>query len=102
MNGAGMLPPEVATEAGELIDELRSVGWTIRQAQFDAKVFGNWIVDLQRGNRTLQLVKDRSQFMVGPSTEEMKDAGLWRAFGSFEEFHAAIRNFAIFSIENWD
>src|ERR1700756_3093785 len=80
----GAVPSEIATEAGELISELRTVGWTVQTSQFDARLFGNWLVDLRRGGRTLRLVKDRSQFMVaGPPTQAMKDVGLWRAFDSF-------------------
>jgi hypothetical protein len=95
-NDAETLPPEIVTEAGELISELRSAGWTVEGSQFDAKVFGNWFVDLRRASRTLRLVKDRSQFMVdGPSMQQKKDAGLWRGFGSFEEFHEAIKDFAV-------
>ncbi len=90
------VPSEIVTEAGELISELRSVGWTVQTAQFDARLFGNWFVDLRSGGRTLRLVKDRSQFMVaGPPTTAMKEAGLWQAFGSFEEFRDAIKKWAV-------
>jgi hypothetical protein len=66
-----------------------------QRVSIDAGSFGNWFVDLQRGSRTLRLVKDRSQFMLaGPPTQAMRDAGLWRAFDSFEKFSVAIRNWA--------
>ncbi len=91
-----IIPREVAAEAGELISELRSGGWTVGDCQFDAKVFGNWFLDLQRRGFTLRLVKDRSQFMLGgPPTQELRKAGLLQTFDSFEEFRDAIRRWAI-------
>jgi hypothetical protein len=95
-NDAETVPREIVIEAGELIAELRAFGWVVSASQFDAGSFGNWFVDLQRGSRTLRLVKDRSQFMLaGPPTQAMRDAGLWRAFDSFEKFSVAIRNWGL-------
>lgn len=93
-DGSETVPVEIAAEAGVLIDELRLAGWTVHESQFDAKFFGNWFVDLRCENRALRLLKDRSQFMVGgPPTQEIKDAGLWRAFESFEQFCNAVRKY---------
>ena len=66
-------------EAGELIAELRAFGWIVSAPQFDAGSFGNWFVDLQRGSRTLRLVKDRSQFMLAGATHASDKGRL--AFG---------------------
>lgn len=91
-----IIPREIVAEAGELISELRSGGWTVGEYQFDATVFGNWFLDLRRKGYTLRLVKDRSQFMLGgPPTQELRNAGLWQTFDSFEEFRGAIRRWAI-------
>jgi NDP-sugar pyrophosphorylase family protein len=91
-----MIPREIAAEAGELISELRSWGWTVGEYQLDARIFGNWFLDLRRSGHTLRLVKDRSQFMLsGPLTQELRNAGLWQAFDSFEEFRGAITRWAI-------
>ena len=52
---------------------------------------GNWYVDLRRSGLTLRLVKDRLQYMIlDPPTEELKVAGLFRAFNSMEEFRRAV------------
>jgi hypothetical protein len=86
---------EVKTEAGALISELREAGWTISASRYDARIFGNWYVDLVRKGHTIRLVKDRSQYMIdGLSIKEVKAAGLWRAFNDLHEFQRAIVNWA--------
>jgi len=58
-------------------------------------MFGNWQVKLHRAGNLLELVKDRSQYMVGgPPTEAIKAAGLWRAFDDLEEFRSALVKWA--------
>ncbi len=86
------LPPEIEAEAGELISELGSAGWTVIASDFDKNFFGNWYVDWCRDDQTLRIVKDRSQYMIaGPPPQRVKDAGLWRAFDTFEEFHHVVK-----------
>jgi hypothetical protein len=95
VSGSGNIPVEVETEAGELIAELNSAGWTVSTSHYDAKSFGNWYVDLRRADLTLRLVKDRSQYMIGgPPTKTIKATGLWRAFDDLEEFRHAIVKWA--------
>jgi hypothetical protein len=95
VSASGNIPVEVETEAGELIAELHSAGWTVSTSRYDGKSFGNWYVDLRRADLTLRLVKDRSQYMVdGPPTNEIKAAGLYRAFDDLEEFRHAIVKWA--------
>lgn len=68
---------EIEAEAGELISELASAGWTVTASKYDGDLFGNWYVDLCRGSRALRLAKDRGQYLIdGPPTQEMKDVGL--------------------------
>lgn len=63
----------------------------MEDALYSAKSFGNWIAKLVRNEVTMELVKDRNQFsVVGPSNDELKAMGLWRAFDDFEEFSAAV------------
>jgi hypothetical protein len=89
------LPREIEAEARELISELGSAGWTVAASEYNGNAFGNWYVDLSRGSRTLRLVKDRSQYMIGgPPTQGMKDVGLWKAFDSFGEFRRLISEWA--------
>jgi hypothetical protein len=85
------LPDNVEAEAASLLAELRGLGWTISADRYDPQHFGNWWIDLQRAGRTIRLVKDRSQYMFdGPPAEELKAAGLWKAFDDFEEFRQAV------------
>jgi hypothetical protein len=93
-NGAD-LPLEIEQEAGALISNLQAAGWTVSDAFYDRQAFGNWYVNLHRAGVPIQLVKDRSQYMVhGPSKEEQEAAGLWIAFNSFEEFRQAVVKWA--------
>jgi hypothetical protein len=81
----------------DLLSDLLSAGWKITASVYDANFFGNWYVDLKRGNSTVRLVKDRSQYMIaGPPTEDLREAGLWTAFDSFEEFR---RTFSAWALE---
>jgi hypothetical protein len=95
LSGDQDLPVVVETEAGALISDLREAGWTVSGFRYDANYFGNWYVDLFRAGLTIRLVKDRSQYMIdGPPSEEIKAAGLWRAFDDLEEFRRAIIKWA--------
>jgi hypothetical protein len=90
------LPADIAREAGSLISTLRTAGWTLLEARYDAKTLGNWHIDLARDDLSLRLVKDRSQFFVdGPPVQELKATGLWRAFEDFAEFQRVIVNWVI-------
>ena len=89
------LPAEVEVEVGALVSELHAVGWRVSAARYDAKTFGNWHVELRRAGTLIELVKDRSQYMVGgPPTEAIKAAGLWRAFDRLEELRCALMKWA--------
>jgi hypothetical protein len=80
------LTVEVETEVGALISQLHQTGWTVSASRYDAKAFGNWYVELRRTNRLIRLSKDRSQYQIdGSNIEEIKNAGLWRAFDDLED-----------------
>lgn len=90
------LPVEIAREAGLLISTLRTAGWILPEARYDANTMGNWYVDLARDDVFLRLVKDRSQFFVtGPPIQNLKAAGLSRAFDDFAEFQQSVLSWAI-------
>ena len=89
------LPVEIESEVGALISDLREAGWTVSASRYDARVFGNWYVDLCRKDQTIRLMKDRSEYMIGgPPTDEIKAAGLWRSFVNLYEFRQAIVRWA--------
>jgi hypothetical protein len=93
LSGNESIPIEVEVEAGKLISELHSAGWTVSTSHYDAKLFGNWYVDLTRAGHTMRLVKERSQYMIaGLPIQQIKAAGLWKAFDDFQEFrHVLIK-----------
>ena len=84
------VPPEVQSEAGALLADLRAAGWNAMASRFDEQIFGNWFVDLERDGRAIRLVKDRSQFMVDGPIDELKAAGLFKAFDSLNSFREAV------------
>jgi hypothetical protein len=89
------LPAEIKSEAGELLSELKSAGWSVETALYDARSFGNWYIDLQRAGITIRLLKDRSQYLIqGSNLREIKSAGLWKAFNDLNEFRRAVVGWA--------
>jgi hypothetical protein len=87
--------PEIQAEIGMLVSTLQALGWTLSDSRYDAKVFGNWYVDLEGFGSAIRLVKDRSQYMVREvPIETLKTAGLWKAFDDLEEFQAAVSRWA--------
>lgn len=88
--GEETLTPEVQDEAGAIVADLSAAGWTVTASHYDEQHFGNWYVDLTRGERTIRLVKDRSQFMVDAPIEELKAAGLFKAFDELGTFRQAV------------
>jgi dipeptidase len=89
------LPVEVETEVGALIAQLQTAGWIVSAHHYDAKHFGDWYIDLYRAGHRIRLVKDRSQYIFdGPPVEEIKAAGLWKAFDDLHEFQQSVSKFA--------
>jgi len=82
--------PEVPAEAGALVATLRAVGWRVTASRYDAQSFGNWFVDLERDDRAIRLVKDRSQFMIEGQTDELRAAGLLKPFDRLGSFCEAV------------
>jgi hypothetical protein len=89
------LPVEVEREVGGLIAQLQVAGWTVSAHRYDAKSFGNWYVDLHRGNQRIRLVKDRSQYLIdGSQVDGITAAGPLKAFDDLVEFRQLVSKFA--------
>ena len=84
------LCPEVRAETGAILADLSAAGWSVTASRYDAPVFGNWFVDLERDGRAIRLMKDRSQFMVDGPTDEIRAAGLFKAFEDMGIFREAV------------
>ena len=86
------LPKRIEEEAGKLLSELRLAGWTVTGSLYNAMAFGNWYVDLRRGDDTLRLIKDRNEYSIddGSSVNQRQAAGLWRVFHSWDAFCEAV------------
>src|SRR5258708_39939368 len=90
------LPKEIQSEAGDLLADLRALGWEIHYARYDERVFGNWFVEMLRGGDSIQLVKDRSQVSLdGPTVQILRDANLWRVFEDLNAFRQAVMDLAM-------
>jgi len=90
MSTEPVLSPQVQAEAGAIIADLRAAGWNITASRYEEQIFGNWVVDLERNGRAIRLVKDRSQFIVDAPINELKAAGLFKAFDGFNTFREAV------------
>jgi hypothetical protein len=66
----------------------------VNDCYYDPETFGNWYVDLTRGDVTIRLVKDRSQYYVAGPTESIKAAGLWKSFAELNDFRDAVASWA--------
>ena len=90
------LPEQIQEDAVPLISKLLANGWVLVDSRYSPEPFGDWYVDLQNGASKFRIAKDRSQYMVhGPSTDELKSAGLWKAFDSPDEMCSLIERWAL-------
>ena len=86
------VPEQIQKDAGPLISKLIAGGWTLVDSRYSPESFGDWYVDLQNGTATFRIAKDRSQYAVhGTSTDELKSAGLWKAFNDWDEISRSLK-----------
>jgi hypothetical protein len=84
---------EIRTDVGALLDSLVAAGFRIN-GHYDPATFGNWYVDVT-GPRRFRLIKDRGQFMIEGPEKSLRQADLWRAFNTPEEFETAVLRWAV-------
>jgi len=92
-----ILDKKVEKELGWLLGELLDAGWIVVGSRYSPQVFGNWLVDLSRGDESLRLIKDRNQFSVddGSNFVTMQAAGIEGVFESWEQFASAVFRYAV-------
>jgi hypothetical protein len=88
------LPEQIKEEIGPLLSMLGIAGWVVNDSSYDPNSFGNWYADLTRGNLTIRLVKDRSQYYVSGPTESLKATGLWKSYPDLADFCGAVAAWA--------
>ena len=87
---------QIQEDAGPLISKLLASGWTLVESRYSPESFGNWYVDLRNRTTQFRIAKDRSQYVVnGPSIDELKSAGLWKAFDSWDELCPLLERWAL-------
>ncbi len=79
------LPASVGEALGGLLSSLAIEGFSPIALDYTPMAFGNFMVTLGNGKRTITLVRDRSQFMVRGERAAHEPAGLWRAFDNIQE-----------------
>jgi len=79
---------EITQDIGSFLAQLSDLGYEPTASLYDAQAFGNYYVDLRKGRSWLRIGRDRSQYFVDvESKDELRDAGMLRAFddrGAFE------------------
>jgi hypothetical protein len=89
------LPVEIEKDAAPILAELRALGWQVSASEYDASVFGDWFIDLQRDGVGMRLLKDRSQYMVtGLPKEVLIAAELWQTFDTLNELQTTLIRWA--------
>jgi hypothetical protein len=85
------IPQEIAEDIGAFLSQLYELGYELTDCRYDAQAFGNYHVDLSAGKSWLRIGRDRSQYFVdGSSKEQLRDAGMLRAFDDREAFEDAV------------
>ena len=87
------LPKEIEAEIGDLIEKLCAAGWRPNRSRYSAECFGDWLIELEREGTMVVLTKDKGQYLIDADIEQMKQAGLWKAFNKLDEYKAAVSAF---------
>jgi hypothetical protein len=85
-----MLVEPVALDLAELLPQLAAHGFHPGRCEYAPDVFGNYLVDFSAPTKSFRLIRDRSQYMLEGDQEELRDAGLFRAFDDKKEFQSAL------------
>jgi hypothetical protein len=95
IKNAKNLPTQIESEIGAVISSLVQEGWVFLSFRHTPMSFGgNWCVYLRRADVSISFCRDRSQYMVDGPIEEIKAAGLFKAFNDLEEFKQAVIKWA--------
>lgn len=88
------LPAEIRQDSEDLLNELRSAGWEISAAMYEASFFGDWFVDLQRGEKSIRLIKENALFTFQNLVEIEPEAIDSTHHENFATFHKAVSHWA--------
>ena len=84
------VPPEITRDIGHLLDTLAQI-WIVPTESRSSESFGNYCVDCRAPFGWLRISRDRSQYIADiRSKNELKAAGLFRAFDDKNEFTATL------------
>jgi hypothetical protein len=79
-------------ELDVLIDALKSLGLELVRASSGTMDSGT--ATFEAGGLTIEVVKDRSQWMLEGDKQGLEPAGLWRAFDNTAQFRDALIEYA--------
>jgi len=78
---------DIHSDIGSYLERLFADGFAIRNCFYYPDEFGNFVIDLRRGNTEIRIVRDRGQYTIdGIESKELLTVGLWKAFDSSDEF----------------
>ena len=89
-----MIPDAIQADEGPLLSELQASGLRVTDSRYDAKVFGNYYVDLVGARGWLRVTRDRGQYLIGGDDDRPGKLGLFRAFDDMIEFRKAVLAYA--------
>ena len=85
------LPVPVMEDLANVLPQLAGAGLEVRSCQFSPEVFGNYLVCLARGTFTLNISRDRGQYILGGNRQLLERLGYWRALESKQELATGLQ-----------
>ena len=90
---AHQINDEIVSDIGSLVRRLAELGYEPTGSLYSPESFGNYYIDLNAGKKWLRIVRERSQYYVDASSkDELRRAGLFRAFDDRSAFERALLN----------
>jgi hypothetical protein len=85
-----MTAAAIVADAGALLTELASLGFTETDSRYDPTDFGNYYVELAGAGRTFRIVRDRSRYHLEADHARLQRQGLLISFEALPELRAAV------------
>jgi hypothetical protein len=86
------LPDAVASDLSDSLALLDRAGFVAERCTFAPESFGNYVVIFRRGDRTIDVTRDRGQYLIGGlDRRTLESLGLWRALESKDQLAAGLR-----------
>ena len=84
------LPLPVREDLANILPQLLGAGLEVKSCQFSPETFGNYLVCFASGTFTLDITRDRGQYILGGNRQLLQQLGYWRALESKQELAAGL------------